>query len=101
MVKVAMVSKHASPLAALGNVDAGGQNRHVPDLAAARGRRGEVVCTRREEASGPERATLAFRFTVEHVDAGSPGPVLEDLFPAHVKEFASEPERPWEEGVLG
>ena len=31
---IAMVSEHASPLAALGGVDAGGQNVHVAALAA-------------------------------------------------------------------
>ena len=39
-MKIAMVSEHASPLAALGGVDAGGQNVHVAALAlglAARG----------------------------------------------------------------
>src|SRR4051812_36162562 len=32
-VKIAMVSEHASPLATLGGVDAGGQNVHVAALA--------------------------------------------------------------------
>ena len=35
-----MVSEHASPLAALGGVDAGGQNVHVAALSLAMGRRG-------------------------------------------------------------
>ena len=34
-MKIAMVSEHASPLAALGGVDAGGQNVHVAELSAA------------------------------------------------------------------
>jgi len=32
-MRIAMVSEHASPLAALGGVDAGGQNVHVASLA--------------------------------------------------------------------
>ena len=32
-MRIAMVSEHASPLAALGGVDAGGQNVHVAALA--------------------------------------------------------------------
>lgn len=43
-----MISEHASPLAALGGADAGGQNVHVAALAAALARRGElawIVCT--------------------------------------------------------
>ena len=34
-MRIAMVSEHASPLAALGEADAGGQNVHVAALAAA------------------------------------------------------------------
>ncbi len=34
-MRIAMVSEHASPLAVLGGVDAGGQNVHVASLAAA------------------------------------------------------------------
>jgi hypothetical protein len=33
-VKIAMVSEHAGPLAALGGVDAGGQNVHVAALSS-------------------------------------------------------------------
>ena len=32
-MRIAMVSEHASPLATLGGVDAGGQNVHVAALA--------------------------------------------------------------------
>jgi D-inositol-3-phosphate glycosyltransferase len=50
-MRIAMVSEHASPLAALGGVDAGGQNVHVAALAAALARRGHevVVHTRRDD----------------------------------------------------
>ena len=34
-MKISMVSEHASPLAALGGVDAGGQNVHVAALSEA------------------------------------------------------------------
>ena len=34
-MRIAMVSEHASPLATLGGVDAGGQNVHVAALAGA------------------------------------------------------------------
>ena len=45
-----MISEHASPLAALGGADAGGQNVHVAALAAALARRGHevTVFTRRD-----------------------------------------------------
>lgn len=49
-MRLAMVSEHASPLAALGGVDAGGQNVHVAALSAALARHGvtTVVHTRRD-----------------------------------------------------
>ena len=42
-MRIAMVSEHASPLATLGGVDAGGQNVHVAALATALARRGHDV----------------------------------------------------------
>ena len=60
-MRIAMVSEHASPLAVLGGVDAGGQNVHVAALAAALARRGAevVVHTRRDDPDLPERVDLA------------------------------------------
>ena len=57
--RIAMVSEHASPLAVLGGVDAGGQNVHVAALAAALGaarRRGRRAhAPRRPRAAAPRR----------------------------------------------
>jgi D-inositol-3-phosphate glycosyltransferase len=55
--RVAMVSEHASPLAVLGGVDAGGQNVFVADLARALGRLGVevVVHTRRRSRAAATR----------------------------------------------
>ena len=76
-MRVAMVSEHASPLAALGGIDAGGQNVHVASLACELGTRGieVVVHTRRDDASLPRRVMLAPNVTVDHVDAGPPAPI--------------------------
>ena len=83
-MKIAMVSEHASPLAALGGVDAGGQNVHVAALARALGRRGHVVevYTRRDGQDLPERVPLGEGATVVHVPAG-PARCLpkDDLYP--------------------
>ncbi len=52
LMKIAMISEHASPLAALGGVDAGGQNVHVASLATrfgAQGHRVEVFTRRRRD----------------------------------------------------
>jgi glycosyltransferase involved in cell wall biosynthesis len=93
-----MVSEHASPLAALGGVDAGGQNVHVAALATALGRRGieTVVHTRRDSATMPRRVALAPRATVDHVDAGPPRTISKDELLPHMRAFAAELRAAWE-----
>ena len=56
-MRIAMVSEHASPLAAIGGVDSGGQNVHVESLARALARAGHdvTVHTRRDSAELPDR----------------------------------------------
>jgi glycosyltransferase involved in cell wall biosynthesis len=92
-----MVSEHASPLAALGGVDAGGQNVHVAALAAALGRRGDrvVVHTRRDDPALPRCVPLAPGAEVDHVDAG-PATVLpkDELLP-HMAAFADDLRDAW------
>jgi D-inositol-3-phosphate glycosyltransferase len=83
-LRIAMISEHASPLATLGGVDAGGQNTHVAELAKALARRGHDVrvYTRRDDRDQPDAVPLARGVTVEHVPAG-PATVLpkDDLLP--------------------
>jgi D-inositol-3-phosphate glycosyltransferase len=88
-MKVAMVSEHASPLAVLGGVDAGGQNVAVAGLAAALNLRGVevVVHTRRDDPSLPEVVETP-DFVVHHVDAGPPKPVPKDELLPHMYEFS-------------
>ena len=92
-----MVSEHASPLAALGSVDAGGQNVHVAELAAELGRRGieVVVYTRRDDESLPARVALAPNVFVEHVDAGPPTEVPKDLLFPYMSDFATRLHLDW------
>ncbi|MBP2328640.1 hypothetical protein JOF56_009025 [Kibdelosporangium banguiense] len=54
-MRIAMVSEHAGPLAALGEVDAGGQNLHVAELSAALCRSGHeiTVFARRDATNDP------------------------------------------------
>jgi D-inositol-3-phosphate glycosyltransferase len=88
---VAMVSEHASPLAVLGGVDAGGQNVYVASLATSIARRGAsvTVYTRRDNAGLPRRVELGEGVIVEHVDAGPPVCMPKDeLFP-HMHDFAA------------
>ncbi len=89
-MRIEMVSEHASPLAALGEADAGGQNVHVAQLAMALARRGAevVVHTRRDDPGPAERVPLAPGVTVRHVDAGPPEPVGKDDLLPHMRRFA-------------
>jgi type III pantothenate kinase len=96
-MKVAMVSEHASPLAVLGGVDAGGQNVHVAALASAMGRRGVqvVVHTRRDDPGLPERIRMAPGVEVHHVDAGPPTAIPKDELLPHMAEFAERLGEAW------
>ncbi|HEX2030136.1 MAG TPA: glycosyltransferase [Actinomycetota bacterium] len=96
-MRVAMVSEHASPLATLGGVDAGGQNVHVAELAAAAARLGAdvVVYTRREERDVPRRVRFRPGVVVEHVDAGRPHPIPKDELLPHMDEFGTYLRRAW------
>jgi glycosyltransferase involved in cell wall biosynthesis/phosphoheptose isomerase len=96
-MRVAMVSEHASPLVALGGVDAGGQNVHVASLAVAMGRRGVevVVYTRRDDPSLPQRVRLGPWVTVEHLDAGPPEKIPKDDLLPYMEDLAEELRRAW------
>jgi glycosyltransferase involved in cell wall biosynthesis len=96
-MRIAMVSEHASPLAALGGVDAGGQNVHVHALAAALGRRGDevVVHTRRDDPAQPRRVVFAPGAEVDHVDAGPPWTVPKDELLPYMGAFADELREQW------
>ncbi len=97
MLKVAMVSEHASPLAVLGGVDAGGQNVHVAALAEAMAHQGAevTVYTRRDDPSLPQRVDFASGVTVEHVDAGPPEPIEKDRLLPYMGAFAEYLSQRW------
>jgi glycosyltransferase involved in cell wall biosynthesis len=88
-VKVDLISEHADPLAAVGGVDAGGQNVYVAALAVALAERGHtvVVHTRRTSESQPASVPLAPGVTVEYVPAGPPAPIAKDDLPPYMPEF--------------
>jgi D-inositol-3-phosphate glycosyltransferase len=96
-MRIAMVSEHASPLAVLGGVDAGGQNVHVAALASALGRLGHevVVHTRRDDPAPPRRVPLVPGVEVDHVDAGPPREVPKDELLPHMRAFAAELRAQW------
>jgi D-inositol-3-phosphate glycosyltransferase len=98
-MRIAMVSEHASPLAVLGDTDAGGQNVHVAALATALARRGAdvLVHTRRDDPGLPVRVPLAPGVTVDHVDAGPPAPVPKDELLPYMGAFARHLAETWRE----
>ncbi len=96
-MRIAMVSEHASPLAVLGGVDAGGQNVHVAALAAAVAARGHevVVHTRRESPRVPESVPLSPGVVVQHVPAGPPTEVPKDALLPYMDRFADVLREQW------
>jgi D-inositol-3-phosphate glycosyltransferase len=96
-VKVHMVSEHASPLALIGGVDAGGQNVHVAELARRLGARDVevVVHTRRDDPQMPRRVALAPNVVVDHVTAGPACPLPKDELFQYMDEFAEELVQQW------
>lgn len=90
-LSVALVSEHASPLAALGTVDAGGQNVHVACLAGALADRGHRVSvyTRRDARELPDTTELRPGVRVHHVPAGPPEPLPKDDLLPHMGAFGA------------
>ncbi|KOV70570.1 glycosyl transferase [Streptomyces sp. NRRL WC-3618] len=88
-LSLALVSEHASPLAALGGVDAGGQNVHVACLAGALADRGHrvTVYTRRDARDLPERVVMRPGVTVHHVPAGPAEYLPKDELLPYMREF--------------
>lgn len=96
-MKISMVSEHASPLAVLGGVDAGGQNVHVAELSSALAARGHevTVYTRREDRSVDERVRLCDGVEVVHVDAGPPERVPKDELLPYMDAFGDRLAEDW------
>jgi glycosyltransferase involved in cell wall biosynthesis len=89
-MRIAMVSEHASPLAALGGVDAGGQNVHVACLASALADLGHTVTvyTRRDAPDMPRRVEMCDGVDVVHLPCGPPEPLPKDALLGHIGELS-------------
>lgn len=98
-MRISMVSEHASPLATLGGVDAGGQNVHVAALSRELAARGHTVTvfTRREDATLPDRVELCPGVEVVHVDAGPPERISKDELLPFMDVFADHLVEHWRE----
>lgn len=96
-MRIALVSEHASPLACLGGVDAGGQNVHVAALATGLGARGHqvTVYTRADAPTLPPVVDFAPGVLVENVTAGPATAIGKDQLPQYMPEFGAVLSRRW------
>ena len=99
-LSIALVSEHASPLAAFGGVDAGGQNVHVARLAGALADRGHrvTVYTRRDARDLPDLVPLRAGVDVRHVPGGPPEAIPKDELLPHMLGFGRHLAREWQTG---
>jgi D-inositol-3-phosphate glycosyltransferase len=90
MLKIALVSDHASPLAAPGSIDCGGQNVYVAQLACQLAKLGyEVdVFTRRDCALQKQVVRWKRNVRVIHVPAGPPHYVPKERLLPYMDAFA-------------
>jgi glycosyltransferase involved in cell wall biosynthesis len=95
-MRIVMISEHASPLAALGGADAGGQNAHVAELSAALAEQGHEirVYTRRDGTELPDVVPMN-GFEVVHVCAGPPVPLPKDELLPFMGTFAERLTADW------
>jgi D-inositol-3-phosphate glycosyltransferase len=96
-MRIDLISEHASPLAAIGGADSGGQNVHVAELARALGERGHCVTvyTRRDSLELPDRVRAGPGVTVEHVPAGPASRTPKDALLPYMAEFGDHLARRW------
>lgn len=88
--RLVLISEHASPLAAIGGVDAGGQNIAVAELATGLARLGYSVdvFTRWTSPSEPEMVQWQPRVRVIHVLAGPRQHLPKEVLLPYMDEFA-------------
>jgi glycosyltransferase involved in cell wall biosynthesis len=96
-MRIAMVSEHADPTAALGGPDAGGQNVHVAALSAALAERGHTVTvyTRLTDPEAAPSVGLGPGVTVRRLRAGPAAPLAKDELLPYMPELGSELARLW------
>jgi D-inositol-3-phosphate glycosyltransferase len=89
MIRVAMLSVHTCPLAALGGKETGGMNVYVRELARELGHMGVTVdiFTRSQNPSIPRVVEMAETVRVVHLPAGPEAPLLRERVHEHLDEF--------------
>jgi len=90
-LRVAMLSVHTCPLAALGGKETGGMNVYVRELARELSRMGvgADVFTRSQNAAIPRVVALAEHARVIHLPAGPQAPMPRERIHAHLDEFVA------------
>jgi D-inositol-3-phosphate glycosyltransferase len=88
-LRVAMLSVHTCPLAALGGKETGGMNVYVRELARALGRMRVTadIFTRSQNPSIPRVVAAAAGVRVVHLAAGPQAPMAREAVHAHLDEF--------------
>lgn len=90
-MRIALVSEHASPLALMGGVDAGGQNVYVNHVARCLGAMGHHVdvFTRQDQEGLSHTVEIAPRVNVRHIVAGPMSFVPKEKLLPHMSDFAA------------
>jgi glycosyltransferase involved in cell wall biosynthesis len=98
-MRIAMVSEHADPAAALGGTDAGGQNVHVGALSAALAERGHsvTVYTRLTDPDARRSAQFSSGVIVRRLPAGPLAPLPKDELLAFMPEFGDRLAELWQQ----
>jgi D-inositol-3-phosphate glycosyltransferase len=88
-MRVAMLSVHTCPLAALGGKETGGMNVYVRELSRQLGRMGASVdvFTRSQNPAIPRVVPFGDGVRVIHLPAGPEAPIARERIHAHVAEF--------------
>lgn len=90
-LRIALISEHASPLAALGGTDAGGQNVYVAAVAQCLARRGHAVdvFTRRDAPGLGATVEVERGLRVLNIPAGPAAPVPKEELLPHMAAFSA------------
>lgn len=90
-LRIALISDHASPLAALGGTDCGGQNVYVSQIARALASHGHHVdvFTRRDDPALPMVVNACERVRVVHVPAGPAAALPKEEMLPHMDQFSA------------
>jgi glycosyltransferase involved in cell wall biosynthesis len=88
-LRIALISEHASPLATIGSVDAGGQNIYVANVARCLARAGHQVdvMTRRDSPDLPASVDVRPGMRVLHIPAGPATFVPKEQLLPHMPAF--------------